>query len=322
MEAQIRERPTQSVKQFVSGFQFIGKQRIETRAKIMKDLHNDGAEIRGIYEQLKEKTKPPRHEHLPLLGEKAMTARLSQVTGILTGSAPGYYRGGGEPMDPSSGVVIPYSVEVSAAVTERGNRLLYFGLNGSIKLEEPFRNYLLGKYRGRNIVGLTGLLESKGVTGEDGVVTVINMICPNVPYKDTGKTTMLVDPFIDEVKKTVTKAANYIKKAKKGLGLPTSRVNINQKEETLRVLPEAISKVSSDGGYSYKQRQLWYVVRDKLREMHPTYDYFTKRPHPSGKGQRHRPERNAQGGQLRAPRAQKQRQGHAEHRGRGKLRHS
>jgi DNA topoisomerase VI subunit B len=285
VEAQIRERPTQSLKQFLSGFQFIGKQRIETRAKTVKDLHNDAAEIRGIYEQLKEKTKPPRHEHLPILREKAMTTRLSQVKGILAGSVPGYYRGGGEPRDPSSGIVIPYSVEVSAAVTESGNQRLYFGLNGSIKLEEPFRNYLLGKYRGRDIVGLTGLLESKGVTEEDSVVTVINMVCPNVPYKDPGKTTMLVDPFIDEVKKTVTKAANYIKKAKKGLGLPTSRVNISQKAETLRVLPEAINNVSSGGEYRYKQRQLWYVVRDMLGEMHPKYEYFTKDLIPAAKAE-------------------------------------
>jgi hypothetical protein len=73
-----------------------------------------------------------------------MTARLSQVSGTLADSATGYYRGGGEYKDPSSGVVTPYYVEVSAAVTESGNWRLYFGLNGSIKLEEPFSNYVLG----------------------------------------------------------------------------------------------------------------------------------------------------------------------------------
>jgi hypothetical protein len=283
VEAQIRERPSQSVQGFLGGFQFIGKHHIETSAKTMRDLHNKGGEVRRIFEQVKAKTRPPRHNLLPRLGKKAMGARSSQVSGIMTGSAPGYYWGGGEPMDPSSGVITPFSVEVLATVTGPGYRRLYFGLNGSLKLEEPFSNYVLGKYRGRNIVGLEGLLESKGVLEDDDDVIVVNLVCPNVPYTDPGKTKIDVAPFIEEVKKTVAKAANYIKKAKKGLGLPTSYVNINQKGETLRVLPEAIGKVSSGGRFSYKQRQLWYVVRKLLGEMHPKYEYFASDLIPAAK---------------------------------------
>jgi len=283
VEAQIREKPSLSIQGFLGGFQFIAKTRIEASSKVMNDLHNNGTEVRSIYEQLKEKTKPPSHEHLPLIGRKALIQRLIQVSGVLEGTVPGYYRGGGEPTDASNGVVIPYSVEVVAAITNSGFRRLYFSLNGSVKLDEPFSNRLLGRYRGRNIVGLTGLLESKGIIGVDNVVIVVNLICSNIPYEDPGKTKIEVQPFIEEVKKTVLKAAGYIKKSRKGLGLSPSYKGISQKGETLRVLPEAIEKVSSGGKFRYKQRQLWYVVRELLGEMHPKYDYFTSELIPAAK---------------------------------------
>ncbi len=283
VEAQIREDPTQSVQRFLGRFQFIGKQRIETSAETVEDLHNLSGEMRKIFEQLKVKTRPPRHNLLPLLSRRAMGERSSQVSGIMQGSSSGYYRGGGEPVDQFSGVVTPFSVEVLATFTGRGGRRLYFGLNGSLKLDEPFGNLVLGRYRDRNVVGLEGLLESNGLTFEDDVVIVVNLVCPNVPYTDPGKTKIDVGPFIEEVKKTVAKAARYIKKVKKGLGLSPSYSDISQKGETLRALPEAINKVSSGGRYRYKQRQLWYVVREILGAMHPKYDYFTSDLIPAAK---------------------------------------
>ena len=120
---------------------------------------------------------------------------------------------------------------------------------------------------------LSGILDKFGIDVEDPVFVVVSLNCPNPLYLDTGKTVLDIGPFQSHVTELLTRAVRKLAGSMDDVRVGPNR--ITQKGETLRVLEAAIKETSSDGGFRFKQRQLWYVVRRMIGSRYPKYEYFT-----------------------------------------------
>lgn len=258
----------------------------------LEDLEGNPELIRTLCHVMREECKPPSPLVLDVLCEENIRARLMQIDGILEDSVPFfkykckrgvYWRYVGESL-----VSVPFVVEVAVAVNMQNGRFVHIGVNGSPKLGDPFGPYVFKfedkKGEKASVTGIRGILEKNGVGVKESVTVLVHIICPNIQYMDPGKMRMDIDPFYKAIKWAVDKASSSFKQVSRMLQAMAYAQPLpkNIKEAVFQVLPEAIKFVSSDGKFRYKQRQLWYVVRDMLgqrglREYSPTYDYYANK---------------------------------------------
>jgi hypothetical protein len=257
--------------------------------RFLEDVLDKPDPIVKIHEAMKTEGKPPSPNILGEIGKKNFGFRIRQIDGLLFPSDRYYkykscrhvsrvYAGETE-------VLVPFIVEAGIGVNSMGVRSMHIGINGSAKLEDPFAGRVFFE-EPQVWAGIRGILETNGISHDQGVAALVHITCPNVQYTDPGKTRINIDLFHDAIREVVDKASKFYRRAKSRIELlrksdgKGDHIPERQKEATFEVLIEAIRRVTSDGRFPYyKQRQLWYVVRDLLdkkgwTEFCPSYDYF------------------------------------------------
>lgn len=200
---------------------------------------------------------------------------------------------------------IPFLVEVAVAVTVKNQRSVNFAINYGPKSSLGCLNYVYSSIvKGKDLHNILGVLEENGIKQDDGVSVSIHLLCPNVPYMDTGKTRIDVAPFASEIARAVYDASHFYKTLKKKLqqirddkvgDFNIGNGSATQKEKTFSLMEDAVDFSSTHGEFEFPVRNLWYVLRKMFqdkgwRDLVPDYSpYFTpkltemyKREHPNG----------------------------------------
>lgn len=275
---------------FISEFR--GISRKQARARVLgqcgignpplEELADNTEDIAKLFEAMRNGSRPPNPHVLKRIGRKMFYWRIYQIDGLLdcnrekledpsknryykyksTATVQSIYAGEAE-------ILVPFIVEVAVAVNKIRCRRIHIGVNRSCKLEDPFAGRVFFEDP-KVYAGIKGILQKNGIGPRDGVTVLVHITCPNIQYSDPGKIHMNIDPFHDAIKETVDRASRFYKRKKSHIQLvrkangQNDNVPSYQNEATFKVLPEAIQHVSSNGRFRYKQRQLWYVVREFL----------------------------------------------------------
>ena len=227
-------------------------------AKYLHELHGDSSLIRELYDWMRRESEPPN----PALLDKYALGR----THFTRLGATKYASKEKNPRLEVGDIYVPSIIEVAIFTEEVGERQIVVAINRSPKVDSPFSR------TGFSVAQLTGsqdiesILESNGIQRDSPVRVVIHVVCPNFQYRDDGKTILNLDPFanLGQIIYDATKGYRRWGKAKAPVGAPS-----NAKQAVNRLLGEAIRVVSSDGKYRYKQRQLFYVLRQLIDERYP-----------------------------------------------------
>lgn len=244
-------------------------------------------EIIKLHEAMKQVCASPSPNILGQIGRTNLGYRIEQIDGLLPDYAKSFkYKCHKETSiltEGESKIQVPYVLEVAIGVNRVGSRQIHIGLNRSIKIEDPFSRIVFFQEHNQDWVGVKGILDKNGISRDQSVTCLVHITCPNIQYKDPGKTQINTDVF--DIGDTIDKASKFYKRAKKRFELMRNSdgetvIPERVKEVTFAILPEAIRHETSDGKFPfYKQRMLWYSVRKLLDEKGwsafcPEYSYF------------------------------------------------
>jgi len=239
-----------------------------------------------LHRAMKEVCNAPSPNILGKIGRTNLGYRIEEIDGLLN-SAKSFvykcYKNTSILRQGESEVQIPYVLEVAVGVTGIPGRRIHVGLNRSIKMEDPFGRLVFFQERNRDWPGVKGVCEKNGIGRDQPVTVLVHITCPNIPYKDPGKTEINTDVF--NIGDTIDRATKFYKRAKKRFELlrnSTGEIEVpeGQMEAVYEIIEEAKKHETSDGQYPYfEQRMLFYTVCNLLEKkglsaFAPEYKYF------------------------------------------------
>jgi len=259
VEAEIQSKDSNyKVPDFIQQFRGFSDKSPNLPVKHLHELHGDSSLIRELYTWMRMESEPPK----PALLDKYVLGR----THFTRLGATKYASKELNPRFEGGDVYVPSIVEVAIFTEEVSERQVVVAINRSPKVESPFRRTVFGVVRLTGSQSIESILESNGIRRDSPVRVVIHVVCPNLQYRDDGKTILNLEPFanLGQIIYDATKGYRRWGKAKAPEGAPK-----NAKKAVCRLLGEAIRLVSSDGKYRYKQRQLFYVLRQLIDQRYP-----------------------------------------------------
>ena len=288
-ESEAHQCPPPQIANFVNSFRGLSDAPSLTDQPTIEALTKDPRHIEALYKNMRDQSKPPSPSLLASIGEQAILERITQVADRSTNPPHRYVvkQGTYAKLVGDKPVSVPYIVEVMTVLTENAYRRLIVSINRSPKLDDPFGRYVFA-IKGKQVTGLLGILAENGISTFESATIIVNITCPNIQYKDLGKTEVDIEPFYQTVVDAVVKSTGFYRSAKRRYNADSGNAPETTKKVTFDILPQAIAFVSSNCEYSYRQRQLWYVLRtifDKKgwSQYSPNYDYFGDKIIPEAK---------------------------------------
>ncbi len=290
-ESEAQQNPSPPINSFINSFRGLSDSSNLTNEQSIETLARNSESIDELYEKMRSQSKPPSPSVLTPIGEKALLRRLAQVESIDPQTPHKYVVKQATSTNIVGGnrVSVPFIVETLTLLTHNNDRRLIIALNRSPKLDDPFGRYDFVLNGNKHVSGLAGILKENGIDAFEPATVLIHITCPNIQYKDLGKTEVDIDPFYQAVKDTVYKSTRFYRSARRRFTVSQNgNIPETTKKATFDILAEAVDFVSSNKKFSYRQRQLWYVIRDFFdkrgwKQYTPNYDYFGNKIIPEAK---------------------------------------
>jgi len=254
--------------------------------KTIVDIKDE--EVNSVLGVMKASTKPPSPRILGFVGKENFKRRIESIYEI----KEFWYS-----IKKGTQEHIPYIVEVAAVTAKEDiGKTIIAGLNFTPSYDnDPFKNteFHVRKKNGFWGSGLNGLLREFKVTTEDNFILVVHLTYPVLQFTERAKSTVILpsDKFGDEdltIREAIEEAVygccrefyEHKRRKEKDAIKEERRIQREQDEKEKRenqqkydlkeivfhVLPDAIHKVSGGGRYPFPNRNLFYVLRDFVKE--------------------------------------------------------
>ncbi len=292
--ATIKTHRDEQVEYLTNQFRDLSKKQLppQLKGKKLGDLEGNTPLIVTLYEWMCKETTSPLGDVLEgyALGKKHLDA-LGAIKYRI-------YHGNNTDKIPESGVYIPHIFELALIPKEQKRREIITSINRSPRVKNLFEHIVYTdppKLEGKEIqyiepeikgmYSLEDICEHYGIKKDAKVTIMINITTCAVQYKDDAKTEIDTIPFyyicafMCDFLKGYKRLSESIKR--KNAQTADMKKSPSMKAIIIGLLTKAIKLVSSNGMYRYKQRQLFYALRQLLDEdehlkgLILNYEYLT-----------------------------------------------
>ena len=284
-----------TIREFVSQFRGLSSTQRQKRItdhlynsiKRLSDLVADGklneTLINFLLSEMQKESKPVPPEMLGIIGQAHFEQRYWEE-----GATIKYH------CIKNKGPV-PFVVEAAFGYNSNlDSPVISFGLNFSPTFFDPFANMSLSGGKDKSGWGVKGLARSFYLKDHDKAWLTVHVTHPALLFSDKGKSH--ITAATEDLKDAVGLAIAAVLKEHYALRKKADKQSaaeerheqeaqeaarpkqMSLKEAVFTVLPQAIAKASTDGKYEFQDRQLYYVVREFIKQYtnkELTFSYFS-----------------------------------------------
>jgi hypothetical protein len=213
--------------------------------------------VKALLKAMQDESRAIKPSALGILGESHLSKSMESLWGVAPGSV--FYKKA-EGVDDG----LPFVIEVALGILpSKKAREDIVGVNHSATFVEPLEQ-------------LSDLLAMHRVDCEDPICTVVNLVCPRLNFKDTGKSKLhLWEVQFEALEKCVKVVTSQWAKEKRSsdrnnrvsperlnrLRLKEAPKDLGLKEAAYQVMEAAYLKASGDGASPANARQIMYAAR-------------------------------------------------------------